>query len=183
MKGVLSIDPGLSSGFAFGTYSDDEPLVVHYRSQVDGGLLGFCEGLSTIRSIIDWHGVSIEQNLTTVCEKFTPRPHAGGGFTLAQVEPLRIEGYLVGTGWLPDYEKRDPVWRQPAAQYYCGGSTKAERRKRSKAFLRERGLYLTGKDVEAPDAEDAISATLHLLGFLRDVRHRPTLERYFHGDL
>lgn len=116
---------------------------------------------------------------TVVCEKFTPRQ----ALKLDAVEPLRVEGALIALGVMPDYHvgKKNPLWGQPSAQYFCGGKTPAERKKFSREFLKKHDLHLTGKMVGCKDADDAISATLHAFAFLRRISHKPTLNHYF-GD-
>lgn len=170
MPYILSVDPGMSTGLALGYYDATTPLNVRYRMQITGGVEGLYELLKPddVPSLFD--AVS-----EVVCEKFTPRPHAGGGgLTRKTVEPLRVEGLLIalfGPGMV--------TFREPAGQYFSGGSTHPERKKRSREFLKDHGLYLTGRDVGQPDADDAISATLHLIGYMVDKGHRPTLEHYF----
>lgn len=166
---ILSIDPGMSTGLVLASVTDDSFEILE-RLQVTGGLLSVVKAVGDLE---EWYGFD-----RVVCEKFTPRPHAGGGFSLDQVEPLRIEGWLVGEGFMPEFPE-GPVWRQPSQQYFCGGSTQPERRKNAKAFLKEHGLYVTGATVGQPDSEDVTSATLHLFGYLRDVRNPVVLERFF----
>ena len=209
MTALISIDPGMSSGIAVGTYSDTEPFQLTHVFQIEGGLKGF---VKNVRYIVHDYGdygslfVSREQfNLwdtlypvcdcvsddcscplvvreelgEVICEKFTPRPNGKGGLTLASVEPLRIEGHLVGSGIMPDYP--DKAWRQPSSQYFMcptRGVTLPEKKKAANKWLRENGFYFTGKDVGCKDADDARSATLHALSYLRKF-HRPTQEKYF----
>lgn len=171
---IVSIDPGMSTGVAIGFITETSPLKDVHRIQVTGGLMGFVEIVNEL--------VLNDRNTTVVCEKFTPRPNGSrGGLTLKSVEPLRIEGFLVGREFIEDYEASSRCWRQPASQYFSGGDNLAEKKKHSREWLKDRGLYLTGKDVQSPDADDAISATLHLLGYLRDTKHMPTLKHYFKG--
>lgn len=172
MTYIVSIDPGVSSGIAVGQYSATDALVVVNRFQISGGLSGLLPDLENMSPIIP--------GTLVICEKFTPRSGNGFSHTTKSVEPLRCEGALIALGLMPDYP--DPRWRQPTAQYFSGGETPAARKKASRAFLKKHDLYLTGKDVGQRDADDAISATLHLFGYMRQIKHRPTLERYFKED-
>lgn len=200
MTTLISIDPGMSSGICVGTYSDTEPFQLTHVFQIEGGLRGFVKNvrmieetwgeycsLSVAREMFDlWNtynfGSEDEEVVTegvVICEKFTPRPNGKGGLTLPSVEPLRIEGYLVGNGIMPDYP--DKHWRQPSSQYFMcptRGMTLPEKKKAANKWLKENGFYFTGKDVGCKDADDARSATLHALSYLRKF-HRPTQEKYF----
>lgn len=47
-------------------------------------------------------------------------------------------------------------------------------------LLREKGLWVTGKDVDWTDGRDANDTIIHMLGFVAfDLQHKPTLRRYF----
>lgn len=170
MTYLLSLDPGMSSGLVLGAYTDTEPFHVVEMAQVTGGLKGFISEI--------WN-MYVQRDSLVICEKFTPRPNnGGGGLSLKSVEPLRIEGYLVGNRYLPDYSPQEKQWRQPSQQY-LGGGTLAEKKKLARDFLRECGMLSTGKDVGQPDADDVNSATMHALNYLRDKKHMPTLEAYY----
>lgn len=201
MKTLISFDPGRSSGIAIGTYSDTEPYRPAHIYQIEGGLSGFLNyveneqdtddfsnswgewfftvgfGVMLNRYFLSWGGLEAEESeVTFISEKFTPRQ----ALSLASAEPLRIEGSLVTQGIMPDYP--DLRWRQPAKQYFAGGSDLAERKKNAYAWLKRHekdGLYVTGKDVGCKDANDARSAILHSIAYLRDIKHRPTIDYYF----
>lgn len=190
MQTLISLDPGLSSGIAIGTYSATEPYQRTHAFQIEGGLSGFLEnsrvsenGYGDKLFYVRHLGVAAdicfgeEGGLTVICEKFTPRQ----SLTLASAEPLRIEGALVAQGVMPDYTpgKKNPLWCQPAQQYFSGGTDLKTRKKAAYDFLRKHGLYLTGKQVGCKDAHDAMSATLHAISWLRRQRHEPTLKHYF----
>lgn len=154
-----------------GTFSETEPFRIKEVYQVSGGLKGIYELFET--TTLYWRSDVI------ICEKFIPRPNpGGGGLTLKTVEPLRIEGWLVAAGYMPDYKPGLHVWRQPSQQY-LGGDTVKEKRKNVKKFLKKIGLYYTGSQLEKKDSDDVISATMHAINFLRDEFHTPTLEAYF----
>ena len=94
----------------------------------------------------------------------------------------RIEGVLEYLGVMPPYDKTEKRWQQPQLQYFCGGKSKIEKRRKSKDWLKEHGLYLTGKYVGCKDAEDVISSQLHAFAYLRGIKHRPTLLHYFRSS-
>ena len=214
MTTLISIDPGMSSGIAVGTYSDTEPFQLTHVFQIEGGLKGFVKNVRLIEEEYAlWGSLHIgrksfnlwdtlysgcvcgsedddcdcpfdveEEYGDVICEKFTPRPNGKGGLTLASVEPLRIEGHLVGSGIMPDYP--DKAWRQPSSQYFMcptRGVTLPEKKKSANKWLRENGFYFTGKDVGCKDADDARSATLHALSYLRKF-HKPTQLAFFGGE-
>lgn len=192
---LVTIDPGLSTGVAIGTFSDTEPYNRTHAFQIEGGLRGFLDNFwfeydymyadyrLEVGGTYDCRYDVEDEMPVFVAEKFTPRAGQGFSHTLASTEPLRIEGALIALNLMPDYQKAEgnARWQQPAQQYFCGGSGVTEKRKRAKAFLKEHGLYLTGKDVGQKDAEDAISATLHALAYMRSMKHMPTLRYYFGG--
>jgi len=193
MTTLVVIDPGLSSGICVGEYSDTEPFRPTHAFQIEGGLTGFFDSFDRISEIEfnqfelwigkygsdNLHRVDMEDedSVRFVCEKFTPRQ----SLTLKSAEPLRIEGALVQMGIVPDYVQggKNPQWQHPPAQYFCGGQTLSEKKKRSREFLKKHGLHLTGKMVGCKDADDAISARLHAFAYMRRIKHMPTLRHYF----
>lgn len=171
MTKIIAVDPGVSTGIAMGQLGSNTPLRITGQYQVGGGLTGFLSFFEDNRREF--------RSSAVVAEKFTPR--SGGGFshTLKSVEPLRIEGALIALNLLPDYDKASAHWQQPTAQYFAGGADLKERKARSREFLRRSNAYATGKVVGQKDADDAISATLHLFAYARGQHHIPTLTKYF----
>lgn len=174
MTYLLSVDPGWSTGVVLGTYDDDSPFEVEKVWQIPGGV----EALARWYYQTFWPvygGLHFE----SVVEKFTPRPNGKFGLTLKSVEPLRCEGWLVGERVVEDYHTGSTEWQQPGEQYFAGGKTKVEKKKRQHQWLKEHDLYVTGKMVGAPDADDVRSTLAHALVKLRKQNHMPTLEHYF----
>jgi|GEM_PF-1303752 len=183
----LTIDPGVSNGAVLFRWSDEMPMEIIAKYQFTGGAEGLAafmyrQGLRVeTKSKPD---VGIERYVTfgtlrisaLVVEKFTPRPNASFGLTLKTVEPLVGEGVLIGAGFKPFI-----IWREPKQQYFMGDSRLPlpQKKKLAKGFLKEVGMYLTGKDVGQPNADDAISATLHAVSFMRSMKHKPTLAALF----
>lgn len=187
----LSIDPGMSTGaclFSWGN-APDEPFKQEAVWQFRNGAYGLEDWINS-EGLVDsvswgviaepttraaWIGIVRPVLLSAlVVEKFTPRSNSGFALTQASVEPLRGEGVLIGHGL-----GQHITWQQPASQYFMGGNDLKERKIRSREFLKRNGIYLTGKNVGQPDADDAISAELHAIAYLRGIRHLPTLHAMF----
>lgn len=124
----------------------------------------------------DWETL-VPPNLRVITEKFTARATKGFSYTTASLEPLRGEGALIALGLMPDYSVAEKRWRDPALQYFAGGSGKAEKKRRQHAFLKANGFYRTGKDFGTADADDVRSAASHGIVYIaRELKHRPTFE-------
>lgn len=172
----LSIDPGKSTGICLFRYADDGFSIVK-RWQFMGGaemLHAWC--VAHIRLVGDSVWCDSRVVDTLVVEKFTPHDNEGFSLTLDSVEPLVGEGVLIAHNLKPFI-----TWRQPSQQYFMGDSRLplAEKKKAARRFLETNGLLPTGKEFGQPDANDAISATLHAIGWLRSIRHMPTLLQLF----
>lgn len=186
----LAIDPGMSTGLCEFTWGDDEPFKPTRLLQFGGGAGSLAKVLKHLDLGVDEDGTLMmmadpndgedtERGVldALVVEKFTPRSaRAGAEFSLTRdsAEPLRCEGVLVGLG-VEDYIE----WGEPSMQYFMGGVDLKDRKKRAREFLRENDLYLTGSMVGQKDADDAISAELHAIAWLRRKRHMPTLQALF----
>ena len=183
----LSIDPGMSTGMCEFTWGDDEPFKPVSLLQFSGGAGTLAKVVKHLRLSVDRDGTMMMRDEdddgesgvldALVVEKFTPRSaRAGAEFSLTRdsAEPLRCEGVLVGLGLEDQIE-----WGEPSMQYFMGGADLKERKQRARAFLRENGLYTTGSMVGQKDADDAISAELHAIAWLRRKRHMPTLQALF----
>lgn len=166
------VDGGLSTGIALVSYSDTQPLKVEQVWQVGGGVDGFLEW----RRETDLH--EHIRLITFYSEKFTPRQ----ALTLDAAEPLLVEGAMVALGLIPSYRQDKSRYQHPAAQYFTGGTSLADKKKRSNAWLKAHGFYFTGKDVGQKDADDARSAVRHAINHARKRKHLPTLNAYFKED-
>lgn len=191
MKTLISIDPGQSTGVVIGTYSEHLPFTLMHAFQFEGGTKGFLENVGVSRNGYDdlcvrFKGaldtgdlvVGDEIENTVIAEKFTARG-SGNGFSYRTdaLEPLRVEGALLAMGL-------NPEWRQPPKQYFMApaGTPLNEKKKLAHKWLKDKGLYIAPKDVGCKDANDARSAALHAIAWLRDQRHTPTLKAYFGGN-
>lgn len=179
MTYALAIDPGVSTGVVLFSFGDGQPYRRERAWQFKGGaeaLADWMDGASLRFSPARKGWVYGDSTLgAVVVEKFTPHEARTFALTEASVEPLRCEGVLISAA----LDRKNIIWRSPSAQYFAGGATPVERKKQSRAWLKEHDLHLTGKQVDSPDADDAISATLHSISYLRAIRHRPTLEQFF----
>jgi hypothetical protein len=170
---ILSIDPGVSTGIALLGYND-ESVWLEGAWQFSGGLRGFIQWHEGVGS---WEVAPLDEPITYIAEKFTARATSGFSYKTDSLEPLRIEGVLVYAEYLPDYTPKEKRWRDPSLQYLVGGKDKADKKKRQHRFLKDSGFYRTGRDLDAPDADDFRSACAHGLSYLaRELKHRPTFE-------
>lgn len=184
-KTLISIDGGMSTGISVGTYSDTEPYRLTHSFQIGGGVEGFLsqttfridedEGVDfvNLRDVRITPNHMCPENTTLIAEKFTARG-GGQGFALRteHLEPLRIEGAMLAMGL-------NPHWVSPPQQYFAGGKSKPEKKKAQHKWLKEHDLYVTGKMVDAPDADDVRSSIAHAIAFLVRERHIPTMKHYF----
>lgn len=175
---LLSIDPGLATGVALLSYTEDSPAELVEGWQFGGGVTGF---LDWVKGDFDSAMDSVKSNLRMpdiwISEKFQPINHSNYALTTASVEPLRVEGAMIALGLMPDYDVAEKRWRKPADQYVFGGKSKAEKKKAQHAWLKANGFYRTGKDLGTPDADDVRSAMAHGLSYLaRVLHHKPTFD-------
>lgn len=161
-KYLWSIDPGLSTGIARLSYEEDTPPVLENAQQFRGGANDLLWWVRDFLLVWDGEG-------TVISEKFNARNTKGFAYTTASLEPLRCEGVLLAYD-LPT------AWVQPPQQYIAGGDGKADKRKRQHKFLKDSGFYVTGKDLGAPDADDARSAMAHGIGYLARNGHYPSFD-------
>lgn len=182
VKTLISIDPGLSTGIAVGTYSNTEPFKLTHFFQIEGGVEGFLRDLRVrdylsteyprvyVRDVC----ISDDKVVKAIAEKFNARGGANSGFSYRtrDLEPLRIEGSMLALGL-------NPHWVSPPQQYFAGGEGKAKKKQAQHKWLKEKGLYVTGKMVGCDNADDVRSAIAHAIAFLVRQKHRPTIEHYF----
>jgi hypothetical protein len=166
-------DPGVSTGIVYWVWSEKEHAEPRGIWQIDGGTSG-------LDIWIDRHWDLIRTVNHIGSEKFIPRPIRGGSHTLESTYPLVQEGLLIGRQVMPHYPAGN--WQTADKQYPAGGDDAPERKARMDNLLKMRGLWLTGADVDEPDANDALSATRHMIYLItRVIRHDPTIE-WFYGE-
>lgn len=175
MKYVLAFDPGVSSGVALASYSDDKPFDLVEAWQFGNGVQGILDWLNDHRIFL-----SGQDNLTAVCEKFVPIPGRGFSQSLDSTIPLVGEGVLIGQGLMSPYNPQSDRWQRPHVMYQHGGKNLSERKKKSRAFLKENGMYKMPRELGTKDSDDAMSATLHALYFItHTLKHKPTFDKYY----
>lgn len=160
MSTVLAIDPGMSTGITLMEYIIGERPTIVAQWQVEGGL----EGLADSFEYEDFKYAEI------VCERFTPRPVAFS-YSLDELEPLRIEG------WLTSEVRKNITWQDPPQRKLVRTLPDTEK------FLQAYNYWATGTDVGCKDANDANSATMHALAYIRNQAHRATIDMLIqHGE-
>lgn len=174
---ILSFDSGKSSGIALGKVTDNSPYALIEAWQLEGGVSRLTQWVRAYHDSGEdtwWVGRN-PLEVTTVAEKFTPLQHSNFNLTMDAVEPLRCEGALVALDVMPDYPS--PEWRRPQDMYLYGGNTLVEKKKAGRKFLKDNGMYLTGKSVGCKDAHDAQSAIWHGISYaVKVLQHRPTFD-------
>ena len=153
LKNIMSIDPGKSTGVAFGTYSDTEPYRLVDAFQIPGGMRGFYEWLTTE------HFTELDEDYVVVSEKFVLR---SSNKFVADLEPVMIEGLMYA------------LWGDRIA--YQQRSDKALIGDR---ILKEHGLWQTGSQHGWVDGRDANDAIIHAIAYLFKTHHKPTLKYFF----
>jgi hypothetical protein len=169
---ITWFDPGVSTGIVRGWFNEEHHYEPREMWQVPGGQEGLIEWLDDRG---DWRFGFRGDIIGS--EKFIPRPIPGGSHTLESTYPLVQEGLLVGRGIMPAYPHGN--W-QPATSQVLRRSPDndpVKNKKLSDELLQDLGLWLTGTDVDRPDANDVNSVTKHIIWFLtRTLKHKPTLE-------
>lgn len=183
---LLSIDPGKSSGIALLSYDEDSVPVLEHSYQFGGGVNGVMDwtdgnmslSVHDLDSEDDWvarSGWPGWVRFEAITEKFTARATKGFSYRTDALEPLRCEGALIALGIMPDYEVKEKRWLDPNHQYLVGGKDKADKKRRMHKFLKGSGFYVTGKQLDSPDADDARSAIAHGISYLARVKkHEPS---------
>lgn len=157
MTSIAVFDPGVTSGFVAAEFARNTPVQVTHKIEIPGGLDGLCDWLS---------GIHME---VVVCERFRMTPLVR---TSEQVEPLRIEGVI-------RYAFPKVVWQYPDSMLLAGSHHGSPSRNKTAAdnVLRTMGLWTLPSEVDNhKDANDINSAMKHLVAYLRNIDHQPTLE-------
>lgn len=187
---MLAVDPGKSSGIALLAYNETEPVRLVKAWQFGNGVQGLLDWLENHYPNSGWllpyspdseaERLFWSSEVVVVSEKFTPLQGKGFAQTLDSTLPLVCEGVLIAYWIMPVYDSKEKRWQRPNTMYMYGGSTLAEKKKRAREFLKKHGLYVTGKELGAPDNNDAVSAILHGIAYVvKTLEHRPTWDAYF----
>lgn len=158
MTDIAVFDPGMTSGVVTARYGDYSPVEITGKYEVPGGM----EGLRNFLSGMHYP--------RAVCERFRMTPRVR---TAEQVEPLRCEGII-------DLAFAGRVtWQYPDQMLLAGGHHGSPGRNKTAAdnVLRDMGLWTLPSEVDNhTDANDINSAMKHLVAYLRNQNHAPTLE-------
>lgn len=165
----MAIDPGRATGIAIGRMTEELPMDVIYKAIIPEGTVGFAEWLWKMRYgravieedclnnfpdsylTLDWHLDVVCENFRVLSTDFKPN-----------VEPLRIEGIII------DRFGKSVHWQQPSDKKMIGDD-----------FLKEQGLWTTGKKMGHTDGRDANDAMLHLFAYALKSKHEPSLRAYW----
>lgn len=162
MTDIAVFDPGMTTGVVLAEFSATTLPVIVAKYEVPGGLR---EASKVIWSVALEGGFS-----HAVCEKFRMTPRVR---TAEQVEPLRIEGAVDAIFGI------NVTWQYPDQMLLAGGHHGSPSLSKTAAdnVLRSMGLWTLPSEVENhPDANDINSAMKHLVAYLRNIDHKPTLE-------
>lgn len=154
---ILSIDPGESTGVAFGEYSDTDGYELVDCTQIQGGANGF------LQWAVDNHFYDLHPELVVVSEKFVLR---SSNQFVANVEPVRIEGVMLA------------LWGSDRVVY----QQRSDKTLVDDRVLKRHGLWQTGKEHGWVDGRDVNDAIIHGLAFLKKAHHRPTLRKYWGSE-
>lgn len=168
---IVALDPGMSTGVVVANYTPDTELEVVRVDQIEGGIIGLNNHAPSEDDVSFWVEALYG---TVISERFTPRP-LRRSYKSNELEPLRIEGFLMAEDIMP-YDYKDRRWRSPQYQVLLKGEDAAESKKLSDNLLREHNLWHTGKQVGCKDANDVNSAMKHVVSYLVELKHEPTLE-------
>lgn len=151
MPRLLTIDPGLATGYAIGYYDDETPYILKETFIVHDGVYGLADLVA--------NGDLLERYDELIIENFIVRPNQ-------PVDPIALEviGYMKGVSWV------EPIMRLRSDKGKKGFMD---------SVLKKHGLWQTGKMVGHKDGRDANDAIIHALTWLCfKQKHQPTIERY-----
>jgi hypothetical protein len=154
---LSSLDPGQALGWAVGSYDDTTPYTLHAR----GIWHGEPAELDELFSLMTDHGRRWIWGGQWAIERFIPRSNN----FVANVSAVEREGAL-------KYVLHDEAvtWRRAS-----------QKNDVPDRILHDHGLWQTGAMVDHSDGRDANDAIIHALGYLKQIRHVPTLRMYW-GD-
>jgi len=157
-------DPGMTSGLVQAEYDENTLPEIVGKFEIPGGMEAVDE---LIKNGWGWDGFAIDEEW--VCEKFRVTPRT---YKAAELEALRIEGVVYSAD-------PDVVWQYNDQMLLAGSGHGSPSKNKTAAdnVLRELGLWTLPREVpNHKDANDINSAMKHLVAYLRNKGHRPTLE-------
>lgn len=156
LRGIISIDPGTTTGLAIAHYGDSVPYTLRSVHEIQGGAEGF------IRWVDNQWDTPWGQGSLLVVERFILRDNP----FVPPLEQVKIEGILMG-GFM------GPVtaWQQRNQKSIVPDQV-----------LKDHGLWQTGQPLGHKDGRDANDAIIHGLAYLITHRHIPTMVKYGLGE-
>lgn len=173
MTSIEVWDTGMSQGVVRAIYTPDTLPVIAWKVQFEGGLDAVVE---TLANGYDHNGPPDGNGYPDelVCEKFRPMPRA---YKANEWESLRVEGALAMWAMTPiTWQYNDQLLIGGMSQNRDRRRRTAENKRAADDVLREMGLWTTGKEIGMKDANDVNSAMKHLIAYLRNHDHQPTLD-------
>lgn len=154
-RNLIAFDPGLTTGYTWGTYSDTEPYVDHSVSSEEEGL--------TVEQFFGVIGILMTrpEPVTVVCEDFTLQ--RGRPMSSDQIAPV----YLIGALQYLAYQNRNIslVMQKPSA---------------AKAGVTDEHLEKLGLLRKPKTRMDHMNDALrHAVLYLKAQKHMPTLKGGF----
>lgn len=153
---TLSIDPGKVTGFALGSYTDEQPWELEDVWVSHDGVVGFGAWYWN-----NWHDTVPAAHV--IMETFVLRDNP----FLASLDGVEIIGFAKGM----DMVTR---WQSRTAKSFSRTDKKA-----ADKLLKAHGLWKTGKQVGHTDGRDVNDAIIHALAFMKHIGHVPTMQKYF----
>lgn len=173
MTKLIAIDPGRATGIAEGYYTDTEPLKFTDIYVTTDGIEGFAARWEDALYCTDHF----------VVETFVPRANE----FLANVDGVEVIGLIKGTmhgekhGGTsnPTAMPHEYFWQERTEKAALLGAKDSVSEKANNAWLKDHGLWQTGKMVGWKDGRDANDAIIHALVHMKKIRHIPTLLHYW----
>ena len=163
MTSIIAFDPGLVTGVAWGSFTDEDALVVEGRAHIryEDFVFDAYDYLTQIVTINESTVEMFYRKDIVVCEKFTVRTN--NEFN-PDTHALKVEGIIDVL-----FPPRKLVMRDRTMKTQVPDS-----------ILKEHGLWATGTDVDWEDGRDSNDAVIHMLGHVaKTLGHLPTLRKYF----
>lgn len=154
MTKIMTIDPGLVNGIAWGNFDDTTGYELDESAAWD-----FDDLSDTIWNVEhSWGGILL-------IERFIPQ--SGADYTLKENDLAAIETIgMLKHGLIHNFN--EVYWQ-----------LRSQKANVSDKILKDHGLWRAGSDVNWTDGRDVNDAIKHSLEFLRIRNHLPTLRRYF----
>lgn len=165
----MAIDPGRATGIAEGHYSDTEPLTFTDIYVTPDGIEGFAP---------IWRDAMVAVD-DFIVETFVPRANE----FIANVDGVEVIGLIKGAMYIEEADSNvmPHEWHFQARTEKAAllGAKESNSETANNAWLKDHGLWQTGKMVGWKDGRDANDAIIHALVHMKKIRHVPTLLHYW----